>query len=177
MARASAYRGDMANRGVHVLGLVLLAGCGVRGVDQAADAVVFEARTAKANPAGTPVTATRTDEILVGSDIKGVDMKMPVVVTWTVAPDAEGCTRVQSVKLARKGGPTASELYDVKLKEDMMDGCGSRDLDGPKFDMVSVSYCWRWNGAVNNAPCAYSSGFTISGDEAQLGGILERPKP
>jgi|JI9StandDraft_1071089.scaffolds.fasta_scaffold345179_1 hypothetical protein len=166
----------MAIRGVVVVALVLLAGCRVSGVEQAADTVVFEGRTAKANPAGTPVTATRTDELLVGSDTKD-DTKMPVVVTWTVAPDAEGCARVQSVKLARKGGPTTSELYDVKLRDDLMKECGSRDIVGPKFDMVSVSYCWRWNGAVNKDPCAYSGGFMISGDKEQVEGSVERPKP
>lgn len=155
-----------------MFGLVLSA-CGVRGVDQDAHAVLLD--HAAASPSTTDLVTVR-DELLLGSVEREVDHRVPVLVEWTVATDAAGCRRVQTVKLTRSGGPTSTELYRAGAKP-MHAECVSRSAgDAPeKFDAVSVAYCWRWNGAINTAECAYSGGFVINADKVGIEGIVDRP--
>jgi hypothetical protein len=160
---------------------VVLAACGVRNVNQDAHAVVVEYTSKHAAAAGAERIGHK-DEILVGSIEHGVDHRVPVLVEWTVAKDAAGCLRVQTIKLTRNGGPTDTELYRGEAKA-MREECASREILRPgstepvaTFDDALVSYCWRWNGAINAAECAYQGVFTIRADEATVSGIVERPK-
>jgi hypothetical protein len=165
------------------MGIVMgvLVACGVRGVEQDARAVVLEYTVPDAVPeAGW---AWQSEELLVGTVEHGVDHRVPVTVEWAVAKDAENCLRVQAVKLRRSGGPAGTEVYRGVVKP-ADQGCAMRDVPAPgstepveRFDKVRVSYCWRWNGAVNAAECAYQSGFSISADAVGLEGSVERPPP
>ena len=98
-----------------------------------------------------------------------------------MAKDASGCLRIQTVRLARNGGPASTEIYKAKVEPDTA-GCAGRDIQMPGappieiFDSVHTAYCWRWNGAVNTTECAYSGGFSLSGDTAHIEGPVERPK-
>lgn len=157
--------------------LVALAACGkVSDVNQRPDAIVLDWRT----PSGVHAAPSRTEKLLVGSQEKGKDYRVPVTVEWGVQKDDAGCQRVTSVKMTRTGGPTSMEIYGAKAKP-MSPGCATRAATSTKpaastepFDSVSVSYCWRWNGASNDDTCAYGGAFTISGDVVGLEGIVDR---
>lgn len=145
------------------MGLLLgVVGCGgVKGVDQQTDAELssWTAPNAADLPAGT----AKSEALLIGS--KGAHEPVPALLEWETAKDAAGCLRIKKVSLKRTGGPSSVEVYDVKMSPPKDGACGSR-LAGKdeEFEMMQVSYCWRWNGASNTANCAYSSSVTLNGD-------------
>ncbi len=140
----------------------------MHGVDQSSTAVVVDYKTPQ--PAPGPATP-HGQEIRVGTTDRGEDHHVPLVVDWSVAADASGCLRVQTIKLVRKGGPTTFEIYKPHVT--LIGGCVTRTTEptAQKFERFSVGYCYRWNGAATKDDCAYSSGFTISADRDKLEGV------
>jgi hypothetical protein len=153
--------------------IVFVTACGVSGVDQKAELElgVYAADDAGELPAGTG----KSEELLIGS--RDAHDLVPALLEWEVAKDASGCLRFKKVSLRRTGGPSSVEIYDVKLAISMDGKCVSR-LDGSNetFQKLQVSYCWRWNGAVNDAKCAYSGGVSLNADKVGVEG-KDRAKP
>ena len=142
--------------------------CGrVSGIDQPADADLG-GYTAD-NAADLRGGSIKTAELLVGN--KDAAELVPATLEWEVASDPAGCLRIKHAGLRRNGGPTSVEIYDVRFKHDADRPCASR-LDGKNelFETIHVLYCWRWNGASNDTPCAYSSALTLSADAVGVEG-------
>ena len=138
----------------------LVACGGVKGVDQATDAELGRYSGAAALPAG----AAKSEALMIGT--KDAHELIPALLEWEVAKDEKGCLRIKQASLKRTGGPSSAEVYDVKFTPPKDGACGSR-LSGKEetFEIVQVSYCWRWNGASNTAACAYSGGVTLNADQ------------
>lgn len=146
--------------------LSLLGACAAREINQPADAVLLDFRSPFANPPASTSEPRRFREALTfgSADFRG-DHRVPAQIEWTVAEDAEGCLRVQTVQIRRSGGPTTTEIYDTKASaQDTR--CTSRDLSATEtFDRVYISFCWRWVGALSDKKCAYGNSFFISADD------------
>ncbi|NUP09766.1 MAG: hypothetical protein HOW73_27285 [Polyangiaceae bacterium] len=94
--------------------------------------------------------------------------------------------REWSKRFEREGVQSPVELYNVRWREFSPNPdrdekgrqkCATRlDGKGVMFEQILLSYCWRWNGAVNRDECAYSSSLTMNADDVGIEGIMERPK-
>ena len=142
--------------------------CGrVSGVDQPADADLggYTADDA-ADLRGGPI---KSEALSIGTKEDG-DL-VPATLEWEVATDPAGCLRIKHASLRRHGGPTSVEIYDVRFKADANHRCVSRlDEKNETFERIQVAYCWRWNGAANDSPCAYGGGVTLSADAVGVEG-------
>jgi hypothetical protein len=153
--------------------LLFLAGCHVSGVDQKSDAVIIDYTVPNRTITTSP--SLRSEKLLIGTVEKGKDHRVPVLVEWTVDKDNAGCLRFHTVRIVRQGGPTSTEIYNPGVRS-LDPSCTTRLDARDPFDRISVSYCWRWNGATNKDDCAYSGGFTISADPVGLEGPVDRVK-
>ncbi len=150
---------------------VLTACGGVSGVDQAPDAVLLDYRSPLANKDGGKAPTAHEKTLEVGVRERGKDHRAPVRVQWTTAQDDAGCLRVQTIKIARTGGPRSTEVYKARAKPVPGD-CIRAGFD--PVEQFSIAFCWRWNGASNKDDCAYENRLNLRADSV---GLEDLPPP
>jgi hypothetical protein len=144
---------------------VSMLGCSrVRGVDQKPDLELGSYTSPNEATLGPGNAFSEVFEI--GSD--GMEV-VPVKLEWETAKDRAGCLRIKNATLRRTGGPRSTEVYEVKFARSTDRECVNRlDHSQESFERMQISYCWRWNGAVNKVDCAYSAWVTLNGDAVGL---------
>jgi hypothetical protein len=151
-----------------LLSVLIVVGCRVSGVDQEPNTELGQHSAQAASEIG-PGTL-RTEEFWVGSE--QAEGMVPVKLEWESARAPDGCLRIKRASFVRTGGPRSVEIYDVKFSPFPNPQCvGRLDTPDDKFEHITLSYCWKWNGASNKAPCAYSNVLIINADAVGVEGI------